>query len=132
MNKPNPGRGRKRILMVEDHEDDHAMVAFKLWEYQLTLARGFDEGLLLARQWYFDLYILDNWLPDGSGVMLCRLIRVFDRRTPILFCSAVAYERDIQEALRSGAQEYLTKPVELDDLARAVARLTSPHSRKRL
>jgi DNA-binding response OmpR family regulator len=132
MNIANPNRGRKRILLVEDREDEWDIVAFKLQEYKLTFARDLDEGLQLARRRYFDLYILDNWLPDGSGVGLCRLIRRFDSRTPILFYSAAAYDRDIKEALRAGAQAYLVKPVILDDLAHEVARLTSQHMRKGL
>jgi DNA-binding response OmpR family regulator len=91
-----------------------------------AFASDFNEGLRLARQRYFDLYVLDNWLPDGSGACLCRVIREFDPNTPILFYSAVGYERDIQEALRSGAQCYLVKPISPDDLEQAVARLTSP------
>ena len=119
----------KRILFVEDYEDAWEMVAFKLPEYKLTCARNFDEGLRLARRRYFDLYILDNWLPDGSGIGLCRAIREFDPHTPILFYSAAGYARDIEEALSSGAQAYLVKPVELRDLEQAVARLTSPVNR---
>jgi DNA-binding response OmpR family regulator len=121
-----PGRGRKRILMVEDHEDAWEMVELKLQEYKLTFARDFDDGLRLARRRYFDIYILDNWLPSGSGIGLCRLIREFDPHTPILFYSAAAYQRDIEEAMRSGAQACLVKPVNLDDLEQAVAKLTSP------
>jgi DNA-binding response OmpR family regulator len=127
MNMANSSIGRKRILMVEDHEDDWDIVAFNLREYSLAFARDFDEGLRLAWRRCFDLYILDNWLPDGSGIGLCRIIRDFDHRTPILFYSAAAYEGDIQEALRSGAQAYLVKPVSLDDLERTVVRLISPH-----
>jgi DNA-binding response OmpR family regulator len=123
-------RKSKRILFVEDQEDAWEMVELKLQEYKLTFARDFDEGLRLARQGYFDLYILDNWLPNGSGIGLCRLIRGFDPHTPILFYSAAAYERDIQEALRSGAQAYLVKPVPLDELELMVARLTSPEARR--
>ena len=63
---------------------------------------------------------------------MCRLIREFDRRTPILFYTAAAYQRDIQEALQSGAQAYLVKPVEPDVLERAVVRLTFPYRRKGL
>jgi DNA-binding response OmpR family regulator len=118
--------------MVEDHEDDWDIVAFNLREYSLAFARDFDEGLRLAWRRCFDLYILDNWLPDGSGIGLCRLIREFDPRTPILFYSAAAYARDIWEALRAGAQEYLVKPVSPDSLAQTVARLTSPRRWKRL
>jgi DNA-binding response OmpR family regulator len=116
---------RKRILLVEDYEDEWEMVAFKLQEYMLTFARDSNEGLRLARRRRFDLYILDNWLPDRSGVWLCRAIREFDPYTPIMFYSAAAYDRDIKEALRSGAQAYLVKPVSLDELEQAVARLTS-------
>jgi DNA-binding response OmpR family regulator len=126
----NSNRERKRILMVEDQEDDWGIVALKLSKYKLTFAHDFDEGLRLARLGYFDLYILDNWLPSGSGIGLCRLIREFDPYTPILFYSAAAYERDIQEALRSGAQVYLVKPVEPDDLEQVVTKLTSHVGRR--
>jgi DNA-binding response OmpR family regulator len=97
-----------------------------LAECKLTFARNFDDGLRLARQGYFDLYLLDNWLPDGSGIGLCRAIRQFDPHTPILFYSAAAFECDIQEGLRSGAQGYLVKPVKFEDLKQMVAKLTSP------
>src|SRR5262245_61544410 len=123
-------RQKKRILFVEDHEDNWEIVELTLAEYTLICARDFDEGLRLARLGYFDLYILDNWLPDKSGVDLCRAIREFDPHTPILFYSAAAYERDIQEALRSGAQAYLVKPVKPDDLEQVVAKLTAPASRR--
>ncbi len=119
-------RERKRILMVEDQEDSWEIVSFQLSECKLTFARDFDEGLSLARRGYFDLYILDNWLPRGCGIGLCRAIREFDPYTPILFYSAAAYERDIEEAMRSGAQGYLVKPVKSDDLEGMVAKLTSP------
>ncbi len=122
----NFNRQRKHILFVEDEKDGWEIMELILSEYKLTLARDFDEGQRLARRGYFDLYILDNWLPDGSGIGLCRFIRQFDPNTPILFYSAAAYEYDIQEALRSGAQTYLVKPVKPQDLEQAVAKLTSP------
>jgi len=56
----------------------------------IICASDFDEGLRLAQQQDFDLYILDNWMPDKSGVELCRAIRAFDPYTPILFYSAAA------------------------------------------
>jgi DNA-binding response OmpR family regulator len=111
--------------MVEDHEDAWELVALSLTEYSFVYARDFNEGLRLARQGYFDLYILDNWLPSGSGVELCRLIREFDPHTPVLFYSAVGYARNIREALRAGAQGYLVKPVSFGELRQAVAQLIS-------
>jgi len=125
-----PNRLKKRILFVEDTEDMWQLVSLTLAECRFVYARDFNEGLRLARRGYFDLYILDNWLPGGSGIWLCRAIREFDPYTPILFYSAAAYECDIEEALRSGAQAYLVKPVKSDDLKQAVVKLTSPVSRR--
>jgi CheY-like chemotaxis protein len=107
----NYNRERKRILLVDDEVDARELAAAILEQYTLICACNFDEGVRFAYQRYFDLYILDNWLPDGNGAELCRLIRGFDPHTPILFCSAAAYARDIREAMRAGAQEYLVKPV---------------------
>jgi DNA-binding response OmpR family regulator len=85
----------------------------------------YDEGLRLVQQQDFDLYILDNRMPDKSGVELCRAIREFDPDTPVLFYSAAAHNRDIEEAIRAGAQDYLVKPVSFDELRQAVAQLIS-------
>jgi DNA-binding response OmpR family regulator len=114
---------RKRILLVEDYEDARDLATLTLTEYILTCAHNFDEGLRLAQQKDYDLYILDNWLPDRSGVELCRAIREFDPNTPILFFSAAAYARDIREAMRAGAQAYLVKPALPSELRQAVAQL---------
>jgi DNA-binding response OmpR family regulator len=115
----------KRILLVEDDEDAKELCALTLEEYELICARDFDEGLRLAQQRDFDLYILGNWLPDKSGVELCRAIREFDPGTPILFYSAAAFAQDKQEAMSAGAQAYLTKPAHPDDLGWVVRRLVS-------
>jgi DNA-binding response OmpR family regulator len=116
---------RKRILLVEDYEDSRDLATHILTDYTITCARNFNEGLRIARQGGFDLYLLDNWLPDKSGVELCRAIREFDPHTPILFYSAAAYQRDIEEAIRAGAQDYLAKPIHPDELKQAVVRLIS-------
>jgi len=121
----NSNRDRKRILLVDEEVAARDLAELILAEYKLIYARDFGDGLRLARQRYFDLYILDNWLPDGNGAELCRLIRAFDPHTPILFCSAADYARDIREAMRAGAQEYLVKPVFPDEFRQAVARLLS-------
>jgi len=116
---------RKYILLVEDRSDHYDLLAINLEEYRLVRARNFAEGLRFASEKYFDLYILDNWLPDGTGIELCQLIRKFDPHTPILFCSAVAYERDIQDGLSAGAQAYLVKPIDYEEFQLTVTRLTN-------
>jgi CheY-like chemotaxis protein len=106
---------KKRILLVEDEEDAKELAAFTLPEYMLICASDFSEGLRLARRGYFDLYILDSWLPDRSGVELCRIIREFDPHTPILFYSAAAYARDIRvipDKLRQAVAQLISAATE--------------------
>ena len=114
---------RKNILLVEDRPDHCELLALNLEEYRLVRARNFAEGLRFATEKYFDLYILDNWLPDGTGIDLCQQIRKFDPHTPILFCSAAAYEPDVHKGLSAGAQAYFVKPIDFDELQLTVARL---------
>ncbi len=71
----------------------------------------------------FDLYLLDNWLPGGGGVQLCRWIRESDPSTPIVFYSGAALESEREEALAAGAQAYLVKPADVAALVETVGRL---------
>ena len=80
-------------------------------------------ALKLAQLQKFDLLLLDSWLPDGSGIDLCKGIRQFDVRTPIIFYSAAAYEADKTLALGAGAQGYLTKPAPLSELCDLISSL---------
>lgn len=73
-------------------------------------AATMDEALARIAAEHFDLYLLDNWLPGGSGVELCRKIRQTDQSTPIVFYSGAALESERAEALAAGAQAYLVKP----------------------
>ena len=71
----------------------------------------------------FDLYMLDNWLPDGSGVELCKKIRSLRPDSPIIFTSAVGMKNDIDLAMAAGANRYILKPVEPDNLRKVVKEL---------
>lgn len=125
--KPPASAQTARILCVEDDEDTCEMLAVAMeGDYELVTAGSVAEGLRLAQSDGFALYILDNWLPDGTGIELCQQIRAFDPRTPIIFCSGVAPERDQQEATEAGAQAYLVKPVLPEELMQAIAQLLSP------
>lgn len=84
-----------------------------------TVASAID--LIVERP--FDLYVLDNWLPDGSGIELCRRIRATEGRTPIIFTSAIGQLRDIELAEDAGADRYLVKPYEPDALLQTVKEL---------
>lgn len=114
-----------RVLYVEDHEDTRELVILLLGQKSFDVVTGgtIETGIALARAQEFDLYLLDSWLPDGSGLDLCQRIREFDQTTPILFYSAAAYAADHEMALRCGAQAYLIKPSAPSELCRLVAEL---------
>jgi len=123
-----------RVLYIEDHEDTRELVTLVLEQrsYEVVTGATIETGLVLARSQHFDLYLLDSWLPDGSGLDLCRRIREFDKATPILFYSAAAYEIDKDLALRSGAQAYLIKPSQPSELCNLVVSLIESHRRYRV
>ena len=115
-----------RVLCVDDHRDTCEMlkVLFRISGYDTVTAGTFAEALELARRGGFDVAILDNRLPDGSGIDLCRTLRTFDTRTPILFYSAAAYSEDAEAAFSAGANAYVTKPSNPTELVESIARLT--------
>ena len=116
-----------RVLFIEDDADTRELVSFVLRRenYEVVLAADSEEALSAAGEMSFELYLIDNWLPGESGVDLCRRLRQFDRRTPILFYSGAAYEQDKRAAFAAGAQGYLTKPIELGELVEEVSHLIS-------
>jgi DNA-binding response OmpR family regulator len=113
---------KRRILFIEDHEDTRELVKTVLEGsgYSVTTETTVASALRLAAANRFDLYILDSWLPDGGGSELCELIREFDPKTPVLFYSAAVYDSDKLNAIKAGAQGYLTKPCPFADLLRTI------------
>jgi DNA-binding response OmpR family regulator len=118
-----------RVLYIEDHDDTRELVTLVLEQrcYEVVTGSTIASGIALAGSERFDLYLLDSWLPDGSGLELCKQIREFDKATPILFYSAAAYEIDREHALRCGAQAYLTKPSQPSELCKLVTMLIEAH-----
>ena len=114
-----------RVLYIEDHDDTRELVTLVLEQRRFEVVTGatIETGIALAGSQQFDLYLLDSWLPDGSGLDLCRRIREFDKSTPILFYSAAAYEIDKNQAINSGAQAYLIKPSHPSELCNLVVSL---------
>ena len=116
-----------QILYTEDDADTRELVSYVLTtsNCKVTLADSDAKALLLAETIKFDLFVIDNWLHEGSGIELCKKLRELDPDTPILFYSGAAFDKDKQEAFASGAQAYLTKPVDNDELVKEVFRLIS-------
>jgi DNA-binding response OmpR family regulator len=110
------------VLCVEDDFDTQEMLRILLCErgYGFEVAGTSADALRLIQQKDIALVLLDNMLPDGNGVELCRQVRKFDKQLPIVFVSGSANEDERQEALGSGANAFLTKPLALDKLFAAL------------
>lgn len=116
---------RLRILCTEDDGDtrDLITIVFSHYDCEVVTSESPAQAIELARAERFDLYLLDNWMPHISGNELCEKLRLFDTETPILFYSGAAYPKDIAEGYASGAQGYLVKPANNDELVAEVFRL---------
>ena len=130
---------RPKILYVEDHEDTRELVKIILRnnEFDVITAATIADGIRLALDQHFDLYLLDLWLPDGIGLELAQMIRDIDDTTPIVFFSAAAYDTDRLDAMQAGAQAYLIKPAVPSELCRVISTLVefnqiSVHTNKQL
>ena len=121
---------KRRILCAETHEDTCSLLSLILERqgHEVKKGNSMQECLELARTEHFDLYLLDDGYPDGSGIELCRRLRALDRQTPILFFSSAAFERDIRRGLEAGAQAYLTKPGDILQVAETIKSLLKPYS----
>lgn len=116
------GGGKHSILFVDDTADTRDLVEFSLQHegFAVQSARTADEAMDLLRGNSYALILLDIGLPDKDGLQLCRDIREFDSRTPIVFYSAFAELLDPAEATAAGAQGSLRKPEDTTRLAQAV------------
>lgn len=106
----------ERILLIEDDESilfalDHALSKEGyLVEQAITYTQAINH-----MQHPYDLIILDVNLPDGNGFDLCQTIRK-DSQTPIIFLSAADTPEDIVHGLKLEADDYVTKPFQLNQL----------------
>jgi OmpR-family two-component system manganese-sensing response regulator len=118
-------RTKARILHVDDHQDTRLLMSALLQDcgYGILTAGTVAEGLDLAKEIKFDLFILDVRLPDGTGVELCQKLRELNPKVPILYYSAYGDEADHQNALQTCGDAYLKKPVCIADIQETIARL---------
>src|SRR6266487_4960109 len=109
---------KTRILFTEDDADSRELLHLFLSNrgVEAVATDNAHEALKIAKEQEFDAYVLDNWMPEVSGMELCEQIREFDPHTPIVFYSGAAYQSDKDNALRIGAQAYVTKPSSHEEL----------------
>src|ERR1700758_1686748 len=127
-----------KLLVVEDEARMVALLRRGLTEegHTVTCASDGAEGLTLAKNYEFDVIILDIMMPKLSGYELAKRLRAEKIRTPILMLTARDSLPDIVRGLDLGADDYMTKPFSFDELVarlRAVKRraqvMQDPHLR---
>ena len=113
------------ILLVEDEENlqDALKLNFEMEGYEVTSAYDGAEALKALHNEYFDLIILDVMLPEIDGITVCENIRLSNSEIPILILSAKNNSADRVIGLKKGADDYLTKPFDLEELLIRVNKL---------
>jgi len=119
-----------RILVIEDNAKLAQTIKASLEQhgYAIDVARTYKDGDEIALVEHHDLILIDVMLPDGDGVELCRNLRRQKIATPILMLTVLGATTDKVAGLDAGADDYLTKPFQLDEL---LARLRSLLRRSR-
>ena len=112
---------RRRVLVVEDEQTIAESVAARLRAegFEVDLAHDGPQGVAIAAQTKPDLVVLDIMLPGFDGLEVCRRIQA-DRPVPVLMLTARDDETDLLVGLAVGADDYMTKPFSIRELAARV------------
>lgn len=118
--------GRKRILVVEDNADIAAFIGKRLTDkYCVEYAADGKEGIEKARESVPDIIITDLMMPVMDGLQLCRQVRndVLTSHIPVIMVTARVTEQERIEGLKAGADAYLSKPFNSEELTTRVEKL---------
>ncbi len=113
------------ILLVEDEENLHEALKLnlELEGYEVTSAYDGAAALKTLQGEYFDLLILDVMLPEVDGISVTETVRINNNEVPILILSAKSSSADRVLGLKKGADDYLTKPFNLEELLLRIRKL---------
>lgn len=116
------------VLLVEDEARvaDFIDRGLRAENHGVTVAPSGAEGLDLAKTGEFDVIVLDLMLPDMHGYDVCQRLRQEGDHTPILMLTAMDTPEDKVKGLKLGADDYLAKPFDFDEL---LARIEALHRR---
>ncbi|MGD1805484.1 response regulator [Dapis sp. BLCC M126] len=117
---------KKKVLIIDDCEVVRTLCSHILTKMglKITLASNGLEGLEKLKLEYPDLVILDIIMPEMNGYQVCRQIKSQPQtmNIPVVFCSGKSAEVDVYWAMKQGADGYLSKPVNKDELMALMAR----------
>ncbi|MGL1893607.1 MAG: response regulator transcription factor [Spirochaetaceae bacterium] len=114
-----------KIMIIEDDQINAFLLQDELTNdgYEVEIFNNGRSAIANFNNFSFDLILMDIMLPNLNGVEVCRRIRKISQ-IPIIFLSGKSHVSDIVEGLEAGADDYITKPYEIEELsARIKARL---------
>lgn len=119
------------ILLVEDEENLHEALKLnlELEGYDVTSAYDGAAALKAVENEYFDLLILDVMLPEVDGISVTETIRLKNNEVPILILSAKNSSADRVLGLKKGADDYLSKPFNLEELLLRIHKLINKNKK---
>ena len=100
--------GTKRLLCVDDHEDTCVLVSSILSDFEVISEHTKAGALARAMAGGYDVILADYYLPDGTGLELCALVRTFDPHTPILLVTAT-HSIEHEQVIAVGGQGVMRK-----------------------
>jgi two-component system OmpR family response regulator len=108
-----------RLLVVEDDPEiaDHVAIGMRRLGHSAKMARTGAEALQATKSDDFDAVILDRMLPDITGDEVLRQLLVRPSRPPVLMLSALGSVSERIQGLQAGADDYLAKPFDMEELA---------------
>ena len=110
-----------RLLIIEDNQDIHALIKQSLGqEHELVSAFAGTEGLLYCQSQPVDLVLLDYMLPGMNGQAVLEAIRAFSQ-VPVIMLTALGDKKLISQMLLAGANDYMVKPFDFEELYARVA-----------
>lgn len=114
------------ILLVEDDSNLALSLKKNLIDdgHYTTIADTGKKALELIKEFEFDLILLDWKLPDVSGIEICRIIRQNNIKIPIILLTILSSISNKIEALKTGADDYITKPFDVKELLARIEAVT--------
>lgn len=127
----NTGNTQGLILLVEDEENlqEALKLNLELEGYEVTCAADGAEALKKIGEEYFDLIILDIMIPGIDGIGVAENVRLNNNEVPILMLSAKSSSAEKVLGLKKGADDYITKPFNLEELLLRVKKLISKNKK---
>jgi chemotaxis family two-component system response regulator PixH len=118
-----------KVLVVEDSLTDKEILTLCLRSSGITVltAKTAGEAFEQIKQHHFDVIILDVVLPDRSGFEICRELKDDDstKQVPVIICSTKGTEMDKFWGMKQGADAYLPKPIDQEELMKTVQQLVT-------